>query len=128
MPFYGEEYYSPLVDTPALFLKFSRLADKGGVSTGEWIAWIEKYGVLGALPERKHVTAKRDYTQDAYSLFVEEAQRASRTRRLFEATTKSRKADLETIAKLLPSDLKGFLVKAVARDRGNATIGDEAST
>lgn len=52
MPFYGEEYYSPLVDTPALFLKFSRLADKGGVSTGEWIAWNEKYGVLGALPER----------------------------------------------------------------------------
>jgi hypothetical protein len=102
LPIHQPEYYSPLLETPGLFLEFSKLADRGEVSREQWLGWVKTYGVLGALPEGKPVIAMRDTTTDVYSVFLEEARLASRTRRLFEAAVRKRKPDLETIVELLP--------------------------
>ncbi len=39
--------YLPLVQTPALFLEFARLADEGEITCEVWLEWIHTYGVLG---------------------------------------------------------------------------------
>ena len=99
---YGTTHYSPLKDRPSLFLTFSRLADGGGVSPGQWFEWVEKNGVLG-----KTAGSRGDKGIDVYSVFQEEARLASRTRRLFEAATIPRKPDVAGILALLPGEYEG---------------------
>ncbi len=100
--FYGTTRYSPLRDRPGLFLRFSRLADSGGVSPGQWFEWVAENGVLG-----KTAGSRGDRGIDAYSVFQEEARLASRTRRLFEAATRPRKPDVAGIQELLPAEYEG---------------------
>jgi hypothetical protein len=38
--------YRPLIDTPALFLEFARLADEA-ITREVWLDWVQRYGVLG---------------------------------------------------------------------------------
>jgi hypothetical protein len=40
------EDYRPLIDTPALFLEFARLADEA-ITREVWLDWVQRYGVLG---------------------------------------------------------------------------------
>jgi hypothetical protein len=96
---YGTTLYAPLIERPALFVKFSRLGDSGEVSSEQWIEWVKENGVLG-----KSVGSRGDRTRDVYSVFVEEARLASRTRRLFEMATRPRKPDVEAIMNLLPQE------------------------
>lgn len=83
--------YSPISEKPALFLEFSQLADSGNVSVYEWFKWVETYGALGP-----------DDCVDIYSRFAKEALLASRVRRLFEATIREPKPDIEVLDDLTP--------------------------
>ncbi len=104
---YEDQSYAPLENCPGLFLKFSHLADTGGVSQKRWLEWIDTYGVLGLMPRGAStgkMPIKGDKLRDLYSVFVEEAQLASWCRRLFEAATTKRKPDINTLRELLPDD------------------------
>ena len=83
--------YSPLLETPSLFLDFSRLADGGHVSVDRWFEWVETYGVLDS-----------NDSVDIYSRFAQEALLASRIRRLFEAAIREPKPDVKALARLVP--------------------------
>lgn len=102
---YGTTHYAPLEERPGLFLEFSRLADSGEVSPEQWLAWLHKHGVLGRVPRGqpgRPVRVAGATLTDVYSVFVEEARLASRTRRLFEAATRKRKPNMAAIEELMP--------------------------
>lgn len=125
--------YQPLVKYPDLFLRFARLADDGGLNIGKEsesemnvkaaLEWSETYGVLGTTPAKARGAwwaDPRGGVGDTVKGFVAEARIANDTLRLYEAATRPKGADVETVASFTPSRYKGLVSSspATARDYG----------
>lgn len=111
-----EDEYRPLVDYPRLFLKFARLAEKGGLddqldtdkNKEVALQWARDYGVLGLTPpeEGEWRSDPRGGSGDTAARFAFEAWAAHSVLRLFEAYTRSGGADIETIVSLVSTHPK----------------------
>jgi hypothetical protein len=88
---YGSVYsYRPLVDTPALFLEFARLADEE-ITREVWLDWVQRYGVLGLGLHDPRKASSMDTRVceigghgETYRNFVREACKANWLLKLFE--------------------------------------------
>jgi hypothetical protein len=105
-----DEEYRPLVETPALFLEFARLAEGGEITREVWLEWVERYGVLG-LDWRTSNEAmftglfgpvrQEGGPKENFRTFVIEARNANRLLRLMEAIESPKGPDLNSFSKEL---------------------------
>lgn len=89
-----DEEYRPLVQAPALFLEFARLADEGEITQEIWLDWVGRYGALGLewrnpndimLIGHFGPVCQEGGPNESYRNFVKEAKRANWLLRLRES-------------------------------------------
>lgn len=78
--------YRPLVDSPALFLEFARLADRE-IDEEIWSDWLHCYGTLGLGKLDGRHTNFTGGRRETLSNFTEAARRANEALKFYEAAT-----------------------------------------
>ena len=126
----GLYMYSPLIDTPKLFLEFAGLPEDAGFDEEPntehnktvVLDWVHSYGVLGVTPPvSSDVGANRmrqGGREDTVSRFVSEALYANATLRLYEAATAQEGPDIDFIQRGMPESRKDEVVQnpVIAKD------------
>jgi hypothetical protein len=120
----GLYMYSPLVDTPKLFLEFASLPDDPGLDEDlntkhnktVWLDWVHAYGVLGLTPPMTSDPGADRMRQggrvDTLSRFVREARYANAALRLYEAATAPEGPDTDFIQRGVPESRKDELAQS----------------
>lgn len=119
----GLYVYSPLVDTPKLFLEFASLPENPGFeeepntehNTTVVLDWIHAYGVLGVTPPTSSDPGadhmRQGGREDTLSRFVAEAHNANAALRLYEAATVHDGPDIDFIQRGMPESHKDELTQ-----------------
>lgn len=82
----SRDLYSPLKDTPGLFLAFGELADHE-IDEDVWRDWFTRNGVLALRPGSPYMASVKGGSEETFSRFVEEARIANGVLRSWEAAT-----------------------------------------